>query len=122
MMRHTEYFGQREKLDDMAKIEVNKIRNNLEFDEIGVENIAQKVFNGMKGWRPNPKGELSRDDLRKWTQAIMAKKYPDKKFDEASFEKGFARLDANRDGSVNIEDIKLIVLKKVKKENLYVGK
>ena len=76
----------------------------------------------MKGQRANPSGELSKDDMRKWTQAIMAKKHPDRKFDEAAFEKGFSKLDANRDGSVNIEDIKLIVLKKVKRENLYVGK
>ena len=121
-MRTTEFFGKKEPLSEQEKIEVSKIRSDLEFDDKAINNIAEKVFHGMKGQRGCPSGELSRDDLRRWTQAIMAKKYPDKKFSEAAFEQGFNKLDANRDGQVNIEDIKLIVMKKVKKENLYVGK
>ena len=33
MMKTTEYFGQKEPLDDKARAEVSKIRNALEFDE-----------------------------------------------------------------------------------------
>ena len=75
----------------------------------------------MKGNNPNA-SDLTIADLRTWTKAIMDKKYPDKPFSEENFLKGFARLDVNKDGRINIEDIKIIVLKKVKKENLYVGK
>ena len=31
-------------------------------------------------------------------------------------------MDVNKDGTVNLEDIKIIVEKRVKKENLYIGK
>ena len=37
------------------------------------------------------------------------------------FELGFRKMDVNKDGKLDIDDIKLIVLKKVKRENLYVG-
>ena len=72
MIRTTPYFGGKEPLSDKEKVEVAKIRSNLEFDEKSVNNIAQKVFNGMIGMRGSPNGNLSQDDLRKWTQAIMA--------------------------------------------------
>ena len=52
----------------------------------------------------------------------MEKKYPDKRFSEQAFEKGFDRLDVTKDGKLTIADIRLIVLKKVQKENLYIGK
>ena len=52
----------------------------------------------------------------------MELKYPDKKFSEKAFEKGFQKLDVNRDGKLDLEDIRIIVEKKVKKENLYVKK
>ena len=103
-------------------MEVAKIRSNLEFDEKSVNNIAQKVFNGMKGMRSGPNSDLTQDALRKWTQAIMAKKHPDVKFSEEAFQQGFRKLDTNKNGRIEIEDIKLIVMKKVKRENLYVGK
>ena len=55
----------------------------------------------------------------------MELKYPDKTdkrftFSEKNFEKGFKMLDVNKDGKLDLEDIKIIVEKKVKRENLYV--
>ena len=50
------------------------------------------------------------------------KKHPDVKFDEANFQLGYRKLDKNKNGVIELDDIKQIVLKKVKKENLYVGK
>ena len=52
----------------------------------------------------------------------MELKYPDKKhqFSEKAFEKGFKLLDVNKDGQLDFEDIRIIVEKKVKRENLYV--
>ena len=122
MIRSTSHFGSPKPLTEQEQVEVSKIRSDLSFDEKNVENIAKLVFNGMKGMRAHPQGELSQDDLRKWTQAILSKKHPDVKFDEANFQKGFRKLDANKNGVIEFEDIKLIVMKKVKKENLYVGK
>ena len=79
------------------------------------------IFNGMKITRGNP-SELTKDDLRAWTKAILAKKCPDREFSEVHFERGFQKLDMDKDGRLNIEDLKLIVLEKVKRENLYAGK
>ena len=79
------------------------------------------VFNGMRGPSSSP-GALTKDDMRKWTKEIMQKKFPDKKFDEKTFESGFRRLDSNKDGLIHLDDIRGIVLKKVQKENLYEGK
>ena len=115
----TEYFGGTEPLTPET---TPVIRSALEFDDKGVNNIAKLVFNGMKANPTNSTNDLTREDLRMWTKAIMDKKYPGKEFNEANFEKGFSRMDVNKDGKINIEDIKIIVLKKVKKENLYVGK
>ena len=56
------------------------------------------------------------------TKEIMAKKFPDKEFSEKNFEAGFKRLDSNKDGMIKLSDIRGVVLKKVKRENLYVGK
>ena len=77
------------------------------------------IFNGMKITRSKP-GELTKEDLRAWTKAIMAKKYPNREFSEEHFEKGFQKMDMDKDGRLNIDDLKLIVLEKVKKEKLYV--
>ena len=52
----------------------------------------------------------------------MEKKYPNMEFDESMFEKGFQLLDMNKDGKINIEDIRMIVINKCKREKLYVGK
>ena len=52
----------------------------------------------------------------------MEKKHPGKPFHEENFEKGFACMDVNKDGKLDVDDIKLMVLNKVKKEKLYVGK
>ena len=38
------------------------------------------------------------------------------------FEKGFTKMDVNKDGTVNLEDLKLIVRNKCKREGLYTGK
>ena len=75
----------------------------------------------MKG-SENKTGELSRNELRTWTKHIMAKKHPGSKFNEEMFDKGFKTMDVNKDGTINIEDIKMIVINKCKKEKLYVGK
>ena len=64
-------------------------------------------------------GTLSEEDLRLWTKAILAKKYPGIPFDEENFKKGFAKLDTTKDGKINIVDIRHIVKNKVLKENLY---
>ena len=50
----------------------------------------------------------------------MEKKYPGKKFSEEAFEQGWMKLDVTRDGKINIDDIRLIVERKVKRANLYV--
>ena len=64
--RTTEYFGAKEL---PAADERPVIRNNLEFDNRGVDRIAAKIFRGMdvKG-----KGDcLSKEDLKEWTKAIL---------------------------------------------------
>ena len=50
----------------------------------------------------NRTNELTKDDIRLWTKAIMAKKYPEKTFSEEDFEKGFRTLDKNKDGKINL--------------------
>ena len=55
----------------------------------------------------------------------MELKYPKSKderyrFSDKNFEKGFKFLDVNKDGKLDLEDIRIIVEKKVKRENLYV--
>ena len=114
MQRTTQYFGEKEILPNGEK---PNIRNDLEFDNRGIDRIASKVFHGMdsKGKGNN----LTKDDLKLWTQAIMKKKFPGVPFCEQSFERGFRFMDSNKDGVVNVEDIKEIVKAKVIKENLY---
>ena len=73
----------------------------MEFDDNNIENIAKLVFNGMR-FSENRSGELSKNELKTWTKAIMAKKHPNMKFDEKMFEKGFSLLDVNKDGFVNL--------------------
>ena len=68
------------------------------------------------------KGVLSKEDLRTWTKAILSKKYPGVPFDEESFEQGYRLMDSNKDGLINVEDIKEMVKAKVIRENLYVEK
>ena len=51
----------------------------------------------------------------------MEKKHPGIPFSEKMFEKGFARLDVDKDGKITLNDVKIITLAKVKKENLYIG-
>ena len=51
----------------------------------------------------------------------MEKKHPGVPFSEKMFERGFARMDANKDGKITLDDVKIITLAKVKKENLYIG-
>ena len=114
-LRTSEYFGGTKKLEPEDQ---PLIRHSLTFDNQNISNIAQLIFNGMKITRSKP-GELTKDDLRAWTKAIMAKKYPNKEFSEEWFEKGFQKLDMDKDGTLNIEDLKIIVLEKVKRENLY---
>ena len=84
-------------------------------------NIAELVFNGMRAG-DRSKTQLTKNDLRTWTKQIMAKKHPDKEFSEEMFERGFRVMDVNKDGRLDLDDIRLMVLKKVQKENLYVGK
>ena len=52
----------------------------------------------------------------------MEKRHPGVPFSEENFEKGFKWMDVNKDGKLDTEDIRILVLKKVKKERLYVGK
>ena len=92
----------------------------MEFDDQGVENISKLVFKGMKGGQ-NKSGVISKQEIKTWTKQIMAKKYPNREFDESMFEMGFSKLDVNNDGKISLEDIKLIVLNKCKREGLYIG-
>ena len=43
-------------------------------------------------------------------------------FSEENFQKGFRMMDTTKDGKVDIQDIRMITLNKVKRENLYTGK
>ena len=52
----------------------------------------------------------------------MEKRHPGVPFNDENFEKGFKWLDVNKDGRLDSDDIKIMVLKKVKKEGLYTGK
>ena len=104
----------------MSPEERPQIRHSLEFDDTNVDNISKLVFNGMKN-SENRTGQLSKEELKTWVKVIMAKKCPDKNFNDEMFEKGFRRMDMNKDGVVNIEDIKLIVRNRCKREGLYVG-
>ena len=60
--------------------------------------------------------------MRVWTKQFLEKKHPDMQFSEEAFERGFKLMDVNKDGNLDILDIRLMVLKKVQRENLYVGK
>ena len=114
----SEYFGGDIPINRDTKLP----RSDLTFDDQSVSNIASLVFKGMQGSQARHSDRISKDDLRTWTKAIMQKKYPDKEFNEKYFEKGFARIDVNKNGKIDINDIRQIVKKKVKKENLYIGK
>ena len=92
----------------------------MEFNDQSVENISKLVFKGMKGGQ-NKSGVISKQEIKTWTKQIMAKKYPNREFDESMFEMGFSKLDVNNDGKISLEDIKLIVLNKCKREGLYIG-
>ena len=48
-------------------------------------------------------------------------KHPGVPFSEENFEKGFKWMDVNKDGKLDEQDIKEIVLKKCKKHGVYVG-
>ena len=116
MQKYTEYFGERER--PIGQGERKRIANDLEFDEDAVERITHKVYNGMD---TNRKGVLTQEDLRSWTKAILHKKYPGVPFSEEHFQLGFSAMDTTKDGKVDIDDIYLITLNKVKKENLFIG-
>ena len=60
----------------------------MEFDDQGVENVSKLVFKGMKVGQ-NKSGVISKYDLKTWTKQILAKKYPNREFDESMFEQGF---------------------------------
>ena len=60
----------------------------------------------------NKKGCISQEDMRAWTKAIMNKKFPNVPFNEEAFQKGFGELDTTKDGSVTIDDIKMITMRK----------
>ena len=50
----------------------------------------------------------------------MEERHPGVDFSEDAFCKGFDRFDQNKDGKIDFKDIKRVVEKKVKNENLYV--
>ena len=87
-VKTTPYFGSRTILEEHDR---PVIRNDLAFDKQACDRIASKIFDGMD---INKKGgTLSKDDLLKWTKAILQKKYPDVPFCEESFEKGYRLMD-----------------------------
>ena len=57
--------------------------------------------------------------MRTWTKAILLKKFPGVPFSEEDFQIGFSALDTNKDGKINIDDIRDITMKKVKEENMF---
>ena len=111
----TLYFGEKE----LPLFPQPRIASNLEFDKAAVDRIAQKVFDGMDNHKT---GVLTKDDMRRWTQAIMKKKHPNMKFNEEMFSKGFEKLDVNKNGKIDVEEIRKITLAKVQKEKLFVAK
>ena len=113
MWNPTEYFGDKELNPNTVR---KRVANDLEFDDAAVDRISLKVFQGIDNHK---RGVITQDDMRRWTQAIMAKKCPDVKFSEEMFQKGFASLDKNKSGTIDLEEIRSITLKKVQKENLY---
>ena len=115
--RTTEYFGGKDPLSPGVHL---SFQSALEFDDHSVDNIAALVWNGMRG--NDPKKEfITKNDMRVWTKKIMEKKHPGIPFSEKMFEKGFARIDVDKDGKITLNDVKIITLAKVKKENLYIG-
>ena len=67
-------------------------------------------------------GNLSIEDLRSWTKSIQQKLHPGTQFSEEAFMKGFAMLDRNKDGQLNIDDIIIIVRAKCIKTDTYASK
>ena len=114
----TEYFGGREPVGE----DFRPPQSSLTFNDENIRNIAALVFKGMQGEQAWKSSQLEKHDIKAWTKKIMEKKHPGKKFSEEAFEKGWLKLDVTRDGKINYEDIRVIVEKKVKKENLYVKK
>ena len=95
-------------------------QSSLTFNDQGIKNIAKMVFKGMQSAQATPSNKLTKADMRAWTKAIMEKKHPNIKFSEKAFEKGFREFDSNDDGNIYFENIKKVVEKKVKRNNLYV--
>ena len=92
----------------------------LLWDDKCIETVAQAIFKGIKG-NENHTDEVSKKELHKWTRGKMANKLPTQEFDEEQFDFGFKVLDTNEGGTIKIDDIKAIILKKCKEENLYIG-
>ena len=80
------------------------------------------MFKGIQGSQSSTNTQLSKNDLRTWVKSVMEMKYPNEKFDEKAFERRFARMDVNKDGMLGVSHIKKVVMKKVKQDDLYVGK
>ena len=115
MQKYSEYFGEREKLQET---DVPRVQCQIEFDEDAVDRITKKVYHGID---VNKKGYISQEDMRAWTKAILTKKFPNMPFSEEAFQKGFGELDTTKDGQVNIDDIRMITMKKINQQNLYSG-
>ena len=116
MERQSEYMGNKDKQVGSEKAPIGRI---LTFDDEGVDRVAKKVFAGMKTV-PTDKNNITKHEMRNWTQIIGRKKCPGKPFDEEAFERGFQKLDWNKDGTIGFDEIKNMVLKKVQNEGLYV--
>ena len=112
----TEYFGGSEPVGDDFK----PPQSSLTFNDESIRNIAALVFKGMQGEQAWKSSDLRKQDIKAWTKKILHKKHPGKKFSEEAFEQGWMKLDVTRDGKINIDDIRLIVERKVKRANLYV--
>ena len=66
MWKPTEYFGRKDKMEpgQMQK----RIKNNLEFDDEGINRIAERVCVGID---KNNKGFITKEDFRSWTKFIL---------------------------------------------------
>ena len=82
-------------------------------NEKTINEIAKKVFKGMKLGEGTKRKFLTKDDLRSWTKMMMLKNDPDQEFDEQAFSRGFDDMDRDGDGQLDIEDLRSIVREKM---------
>ena len=91
-------------------------------NEKTINEIAKKVFKGMKLGEGTKRKFLTKDDLRTWTKMMMLKNDPDQEFDEQAFSRGFDDMDRDGDGQLDIEDLRSIVRVEMEEANFSTDK